>query len=180
MNILGFLMRFARDTRGVAAVEMVLMLPVSVLMLFITMEAGHYLYVEHALIQNLRDSARFGARQPFSAFNCTSALADTAMPTSGALGTIGTNIKTLARFGELSPANGALPPIKTWDATEVSIVYGCTSNAQTVTGIYKSMNFAPYIKVYGTPEYPTLFGSLTGFAGTMRLFGKQQAVVVGL
>lgn len=177
MRLADFLRRFARDTRGVAAVEMVLMLPVSVLMLFVTMEAGHYLYVEHALIQNLRDSARFGGRQSFTAFNCTSALGDTALPTTGTLGTIGTNMKTLARFGELSPANGAVPPIKTWDASEVSIVYGCTAST---TGIYKSMYFAPYVKVYGTPEYPTLFGSMTGLTGALRLYAKQQAVVVGL
>lgn len=169
--------RFARDTGGVAAVEMVLMLPVSVLMLFLTMEGGHYLYVEHALLQNLRDAARYGGRQQLGAFNCTAALGDTAMPTTGALGTIGTNITNMARFGELSPANGTVPSIKTWDAAEVSIVYGCTANSK---GMYKALGFVPYVKIYGTPEYPTLFGSLAGFAGTMRLFGRQQALVVGL
>ena len=177
MTLSAFLLRFVQDTRGVAAVEMVMLMPVSVLMLFITMEAGHYLYVEHALIQNLRAAARFGGRQSLVAFNCTGVLGDTALPTSGTLGTIGTNIKTLARFGELSPATGAVPPIKTWDAAEVSIVYGCTANTK---GIYKTLAYAPYVKVYGTPEYPTLFGSMTGFTGALRLYAKQQAVVVGL
>ncbi len=177
MTSLAFLRRFWRDNRGVAAVEMVLLMPVSVLMLFIGMEAGHFLYIEHVLIQDLRDAARFGGRQPLSAFACTGTLGDTAMPNSGALGTISTNMTNVARFGLLAPDNGQKPTIRTWDAAEVAIYYGCTAKT---TGIYLNNNFAPYVKVYGTPDYPTLFGSLTGFLNTRRMYAREQAVVVGL
>ena len=41
---------FLRDARGAAAAEMALMLPLLVVMLFVTFEGGYFLWNEHKVV----------------------------------------------------------------------------------------------------------------------------------
>ena len=69
-----------------------------------------------------------------------------------------------------------------WTDAQVSVTYSCvdiTTIATGTGGLYSSQKYAPRITVVGTPNYPTLFGSASGFLGSQKLFARQQAVAVG-
>lgn len=176
MGALRFLLRLLRDRSGVAASELVLILPLASFMVFVTVEAGYFMYTEHEVLKSVRDAARWGSRQSLTAFDCTGPTADTAI-TSGdpSLGSIRDNIATLARYGELS-TDGPLV-VTGWQDDQVSVSYSCEAVG---TGIYQTDGYAPRLTVVGTPNYPSLFGAMAAFPGTMKLFGKEQAVVVGI
>jgi len=58
--------------RGSAAVEMALILPVLLALMFGSVELGNYFMNEHSLVKAVRDGARFAARQNFSTYSaCT-------------------------------------------------------------------------------------------------------------
>ena len=52
----------ARDSRGAAAAEMALVLPLLLVILFGSLELGNYFMNEHTLIKAVRDGARFAGR----------------------------------------------------------------------------------------------------------------------
>ncbi|MBM4283637.1 MAG: pilus assembly protein [Deltaproteobacteria bacterium] len=52
--------RFSRGQRGVAAVELAIIIPVFLLMLFGVLEFGHTWYIQHALTNASREGARYG------------------------------------------------------------------------------------------------------------------------
>lgn len=68
--------RFFRDERGSPSVEMVLVLPFLLVLLFGGFEAGNFVWTQHKLTMAVRDGARFAARMPVDKF-CTE---DTATP----------------------------------------------------------------------------------------------------
>lgn len=176
MTLGRLLRRLAVDCRASAAAEMVLIVPLASLMIFITMEAGFYMYTQHEVLKSVRDAARFGARQPFTAFNCTAATGETALPSdTSALGTVRSNVVNLALRGELG--TGSPLVVKGWQASDVAVNYSCVANTN---GVYAAAGYAPRITVIGTPNYPTLFGSLTGFPATLKMYAREQAPVVGL
>ena len=177
-----FLGRLWRDRSGVAAAEMILILPLATFMVFATVEAGHFMYTEHEVMKSVRDAARWGSRQPLSAFGCTATSADAALPSdTSTLGTIRTNISTLARYGQLSTDAPLL--VAGWQDSDITVTYACEQVNATASdsGIYTgTAGYAPRITVVGTPSYPTLFGTMAAFPATMKLFAKQQAVVAGV
>lgn len=166
---------FVDDNRGAAAAELVLILPLAILMMVVAMEAGNYLYQEHQVVKGVRDAARFASRLPFTAYNCTAASANANL----AAGTNWTSIANVAVYGMPSPPTGQEKRVWTWnaDTTDISIQYACVANT---TGIYSDAGFAPQITVIGKPTYPSLFHAMSGFSSTWRLFGRQQAVGVGI
>lgn len=165
-----------RDCSGVAAVETVLIMPLAILLLVTGMEAGHYLYSEHQVVKGVRDAARFASRLPLSTFNCTAATAEADLSTGNA------NWQTIANvavYGNVTQTTAKR--LWTWGAApadgEVVIRYACVANA---ADIYSATGFAPQIAVIGKPDYPSLFKTMTGLTGTMRLFARQQAAGNGV
>jgi hypothetical protein len=168
--------RLLADRTAAAAAELVLLLPLATLMLFVTVEAGHFMYTEHEVLKSVRDAARWASRQPLSAFGCTAATGETPITSSDPnLGAMRDNISSLARYGELS-TNAPLV-VSGWQDSQVSVSYSCVAQN---TGIYVNDGYAPIITVTGTPNYPSLFGSMAAFPASRKLYATQHAAVVGI
>jgi hypothetical protein len=171
-----FLRRLLRDRSGAVAAELVLLAPLAVFMLLVTIEAGYFMVTEQAVLKSVRNASRYGARQPFAAFNCTGVTGWTALPNDAStLGTIRTNIANVARFGELG--NTGTLTVPGWEDAEVAVHYSCVTNT---TGIYLDQGYAPRLIVIGTPNYPTLFHGMAAFPSSMKLFAREQAAVAGI
>lgn len=167
-----FVRRFIYDTRGAAAAEMALILPLSMLLLFTGFEAGHYFYQQHQVIKALRDGARYAARQSFDDINCRSgATIDS---------TIAANIRALTRTGQLS---GGSPRIANWADGDITVSVTCQTAAQsaeTQTGIYDSGEPAPQVNVTTNFSYDSLFNGMGIITNSATIGGTQQATVMGI
>ena len=60
-----------RDRKGSAAVEMALVTPLLLVIMFGSVEVGNFFYNEHLLTKAVRDGARYAARQNFSYYACS-------------------------------------------------------------------------------------------------------------
>lgn len=162
--------RFLSNTRGAAAAEMALIVPLATLIIFTTLEAGHYFYQRHQVVKALRDGARFAARQDFDLINCR---------TSGGSidATLIGTIKNLTLTGQVS---GGTPRIAQWAASDITVSVTCPSGAENQTGIFASTEPAPQVNIATTFNYDSLFGGLGVFTDTVDLGGAQQATVMGI
>lgn len=166
---------FWQNTQAVAAVEMVLIMPLAVLLIVSAMEAGHYLYTEHQVIKGVRDASRFAARLPFATYGCTAVSGEADLPdTNPAWQTVA----NVAVYGNVSGTGQ--PRIATWTATTADVTIRVACYDVEGGGIYSAEGVAPQIAVIGRPAYPSLFRALAGFPVTLRLYARQQALGVGL
>lgn len=149
-------LRLLGCTRGAAAAEMALILPLLIVILFGGFEAGAYFWTEHKVVKGVRDGARYAARQPFSAYSGCSA------PT----GTTLDNIRNLTRTGQLT---GGTAKVSGWVDADVTVTVACqapVANSYTSGGLYAAQaTGAMHITVSTTVNYPSLFGTL-GFNTT--------------
>lgn len=173
--------RFARIAgcqSGSAAVEMVLVAPLLLALLFGSTELGHYFLDEHILVKAVRDGARFAARQDFSNFSSCSGSPG---------GTVVADTRTLVMTGLLSGGSNKLAH---WNSTTISVTTSCktTTGGQTVGGIYNgnknssgTLIGAPVVTVTATVPYTPLLASAFGFSGAgYQLYASQQAAVAGV
>lgn len=158
---------FRRCERATASVEMALMLPLLLVLLFGGLEAGYFMYVEHQVLKGVRDGARYGSRQSFLDATCT-----TITPA------VKTAIQEVTRTGMPS---GGLPRVPGWDdnATEVTVTPSCPTTPLT-TGIYKGATNAPQINISATVPYPSLFNALGLIDVNITLRATQQTAVMGI
>ena len=161
---------FQRDTRGTASVEMALMLPMLVVLLFGGLEGGYYFWSEHRVVKAVRDGARYAGRQSFERYDCSTQ--------SFTNPDIRYEIKNLTRTGTLD-GTGA-PLIPGWvDGNTTVTVAPC--NTATATGLFLTQaNGAIRVTVSTDVAYRSLFSSLGFTTATLRLRASQQAVVMGL
>ena len=167
--------RFFRDERGSPSVEMVLVLPVLLVLLFGGFEAGHFVWTQHKLTMAVRDGARFAARMPVDKF-CED---DTAIDDPDAQAAV----KAVTLTGALPPADGGTaPPVKVarWTADEVHVIPYC--GTFSASGIYTDLNNeGPIIMVEArNVEYPSLFQSLGLLDSSIRLSARSYAAVIGI
>ena len=169
---------FRRDRSGAAAVEMALVTPLLLVILFGSVEVGNYFYNEHLLTKAVRDGARFAARQNFSYYesggNCAS-------PSDA---TLIANVKTLIMTGLLSGGANRLP---TWNTSTITISASCqpSTGGQNMTGIYRGRTGgiagAPIVTVTASVPYRPIARTLFGFSGVgINLNATQRAAVTGL
>lgn len=158
---------FLGDQRGAAAVEMALMLPLLLVLMFACLEGAYYLYIEHQIVKGVRDGARFAARQSFADFTCSTVDA-----------TVATNTKEVTRTGQISGGTARVPG---WVASDVTVGASCPSTAIT-TGIYSGLTLAnaPQVTVSATVSYHPLFATISGFSTTLKVYAKSQAAVMGV
>ncbi|MBS0474933.1 MAG: pilus assembly protein [Proteobacteria bacterium] len=145
---------------------MALVIPMLMALIFITFEGANFLYVEHQLVKGVRDGARYGARQPFSKFTCSTVDATTA-----------SNIIEVARTGQVS---GGTPRVAAWTSVPVTttVTASCPATAVT-TGIYASMANAPRVTVKAVVPYTSFFGLLSGMT-SLKVAAQDQAAVMGI
>ncbi|PKB14518.1 Flp pilus assembly protein TadG [Novosphingobium kunmingense] len=156
---------FLRDSRGSAAAEMAMVIPLLLALTFTTLEGAHYLYVEHQIVKGVRDGARFGARKSFASFTCSTVDATTE-----------TLIKEVTRTGTIS---GGTSRVSGWTNNEITVTPSCPATAVT-TGIYSTLSNAPRITVKAVVPYPSLFGALTGMNVNVKVAAQDQAAVMGV
>jgi Flp pilus assembly protein TadG len=161
------LAQLIKSQSGVAGVEMALMTPLLMALMFGSFELGNYFWSEQKVIKGVRDASRFAGRQPFEKFSCSS-VNDTALETQ---------IKNLARTGKTS---GGTSKILGWTDTQVTIVVSC--NATMTTGIYTGMTGgARVVTVVATDvPYPSLFGILGFDASAITLNASSRSPVMGI
>jgi hypothetical protein len=160
----------ARDRAGSAAVEMALVLPILLTLIFGALDLGYYFMSEHVVDKAVRDAARYAARLPYADYpSCT-------VPSGGAAEQ---QTQRLARFGD--PVSGTAR-LAGWTAdTMTTVTISCPGTGTYANaGIYKDFpNGAPVITVSATVPYNSLFGLIGLGAITLNLNARSQAAVIG-
>lgn len=156
-----------RSERGSAAVELALVLPMTLALIFGGFEAGNYMLTQHKVIKGVRDGARYAARLSFDNYDCASGNISTAAQD---------DIIAVTRSGQ--PDGDGMVRVRGWDAAEVSVSLSCDDT--TSTGIYADLGSAPRVLVATRVPYPSILGTL-GFdtSGTV-VRAQAQAAVMGL
>lgn len=163
---------FLRDGRGAAAAEMALILPLLLVLLFVTFEGGHFLWNQHKVVKAVRDGARYAGRLPFASYGCDG----TIDPDAEA------GIKNLTRTGII--ASGGTPIIANWQIEEVEVSVTCFAGG--MDGIYASNSRnAPVVTVRANAPYPatpvTDVAGVLGFdASGLILRAQAESPVMGL
>lgn len=161
-----------RDRSGAAGVEMALVVPLLITIMFGSFELGHYFYTEHKLVKSVRDAARFAGRQPalYSPTTCTPGEI-TAAPAPA--------IDNVARYGKvLVDPTVDKTVISNWD-TAVTVELTCPDTG-TYGGIYADKDGVPIVSVSATVDYISLFQTLGFDAVDIDISAASQAAVMGI
>ncbi len=159
------------NSSGAAAVEMALMLPLLLMLMFGTFEGGHYLWSEHKVVKGVRDGARYAARTSFSNFDgCPTVVGEAA-------------IKKLIRTGYLNGDNPSIsgtdnPVVPGWADANVTVTCAYVSGQ---SGLYGTRaGIAPIVTVTATVDYPSLFQMFGIGSSGVNLYSTAQSSVMGL
>lgn len=164
--------RLLTDCRGNAAVEMALVLPLLLMMIFSFAEAGNYVMTEHGLVKAVRDGARFAARQDFTNYTACSGEPG---------GTVVADTQNIVIHGLRSGGAKYLAPNISTDDITVATSCASTAGGQNMKGIYTlRANGGQVVTVSATVPYRPLIGAF-GFTGIgFDLYAASQAAVTGL
>lgn len=157
------------DTSGQAAVEMVLVMPILITLMFGSAEVGHYFYQEHIVVDAVRDGARYAARQSLANVNCT-----------GIDAGVETSVKRATRLISPNAADTAENRrIQSWaDDDSVTVSVTCSEN-DGFGGIYVNMTELPRVRVEALVAYDSLF-SFLGFGNLgLNVVAASEAASVG-
>jgi len=158
-----------RDCRGSPAVEMALVLPLLLILMFGSIELGNYFMNEHSLAKAVRDGARFAARQSFDNYP------DCGAPTT----TLRDTTRQVVMTGYLSGGSVLTPNI---EADDIDVGTSCTTTAggEDMLGIYRDRaNGAQIVTVSASVAYRPIVGSF-GFTGIgLSLNASSEAAVAG-
>ena len=164
--------KLLQDRSATAAVEMALVLPILIFLMFGSVDLGNYFLSEHVVDKAVRDASRYAARLQFANFNCsTNSMTD---PSTG---------QKLARTGD--PA-GTVARLPGWtDDAMTTVTVNCdtdTSHTYVNNGIYTDFpngGEAPTVTVPATVPYKSLFGVIGLGSITVNLNAQSQAAVIG-
>ena len=162
---------FRDDSSGAAAVEMALMLPLLLMLVFGTFEGGHYLWSEHKVVKAVRNGARYAARTNFSNFG--------ACPTVDGEA----EIKKLIRTGYLNGDNPWIsgtdnPVVPGWSDGDVMVTCAYVSGQGGLYGTRAGI--APIVTVTAIVDYPSLFQMFGIGSSGVHLYSTAQSPVMGL
>lgn len=155
-------------SRGAAAVELALVTPLVMVIMFGSFELGNYFLQEHVVTKAVRDGARYAARRSFADFPACTPSASVERET-----------RNVTRTG--SVADGGTPRIANWTSPSSVTVTAACNTSGAYTGIYTDVAIgAPTVIVSATVTYRTLFGTLGLGGGTLTLTAQSQAAVMGV
>lgn len=165
------LLRYLSCQRGVAATEMALITPVALLLLFVGMESGHFVWTQHKLAEAVRDGARYASRLRVQDV-CSG-------PTSVISSAKVDEIRLLTRTGQIA-SSSAPSKVPGWTNSEIAVDVSCQSYVDT--GIYNDLNEAgPIVTVSAIGvNYPSLLEQLGLLHSKIQLTAKSNAVVIGI
>jgi len=178
------LLSFVRDTRGAAAAEMALIMPLLLLIMFGSVELGNYFMDEHRLVQSVRDGARFAARQNFTNYPACSGSPG---------GTVVADTRMMTQKGTLDATADDLLPKWADPGTTFSVDVRCESsvNGSDMLGIYRSRlstncnggtanGCAQVVTVTASLPYQPILSAF-GFTGIgLHLNATSEAAVTGI
>lgn len=171
-----------RDARAAAAAEMALVLPFLLILMFGSMELGHYFYQEHVVVKKVRDGARYASRMTLSGDYVCSADPDEVFfddPDDGVTPkTVITNVTRTGRVDASGPERVGTEPCGDDPAYDVAI--RCVSS-DDYKGIYTGLDGeVPVVKVSASLRYASLFGALGFDATNLCLAAESEIPVAGL
>lgn len=167
--IRGFLFRFKHCDRGAAAVEMALVTPLLIVIMFGSFDLGNYFLQGHVLSKAVRDGSRYAARRSFEEY-----------PGCAPSSSVERETRNVTRTGIV--ADGGTPRIANWtEPTSVLVIASCDTSG-SYTGIYKDVSIgAPKVTVSATLTYQSLFARFGLISnGTFTLRSQSQAAVMGV
>jgi Flp pilus assembly protein TadG len=162
---------------GAAAVEMVLVLPILLVLMFGSAELGNYFLDEHGLVKQVRDGARYAARLPLEAnYTCPGA-------------TVGAGAQTLiqnvTKTGTVTGTGTGRFDTSYWTRNcgsgtqTLTITVRCVSN-DDYDGIYQSLTGdIPVVKVSANIAYRSVLGTLGLPTAKLCLRAESEAPVIG-
>ena len=166
------------DRSGTAAVEMALVAPFLILLMFLSVETGNYMMTEQAVAKQVRDGARYAARIPLtttttSNYTCPSTVDTTAE----------TQIRNVTKTGSVDGTATGRFPATFWtnactgSTSSVSVTLRCVPKAN-YSGVWAGLGTdIPVVKVSADVPYTDLFGiSLKGLC----MHASSEAPVTGL
>ncbi|QZD90588.1 pilus assembly protein [Qipengyuania aurantiaca] len=158
---------FLRDTRGAAATEMALMVPLLLVLMFAGFEAGHYFYTEQKIIKAVREGARYAGRLGFSNYPCGGTIDSTAVA----------QVQQVTRTGTISGQTARVPNLALAD---ISVSHRCDDSYEDL-GIFRGTNGgAPIVLVQASTNYNSLFEALGLIDSSVKVQASAEAVVNGI
>ena len=160
---------------GAAAVEMALVAPLLLALLFGSVELGKYFLDQHVVVKAVRDGARFAARQPITNFiDASAGCSDIADQP------VAEQTRNVVRAGNLSGTGARLPYWTDPDTVTVTSSCSAAAGGEDLGGIYagEDSGGAPVVTISVSLPYRSLFGFVP-FADKLDVRAEQQAVVTG-
>ncbi|HEX6660871.1 MAG TPA: TadE/TadG family type IV pilus assembly protein [Sphingomicrobium sp.] len=164
------------DTGGSAGAELALALPLLLVLIFASFDAGNYFLAEHVVQKAVRDAARYAARLPYADYpSCT-------VPSGGVAEQ---QTQRVARSGDPTGAPGQRLAGWTSDSMTTVTISCAVAGSFNNGGIYKDFpavggvtGAAPIVTVSATVPYTPLFGYV--FRGlTLNASAGSQAALIG-
>jgi len=157
---------------GAAAVEMALVTPLMLILMFGSFELGNYFLDNHVVAKAVRDGARYAARRGFGEYSCAAASADVIDKT-----------RNLTRTGQVW--NGGVARLPGWnDPATITISVSCNTTGNSgggFAGVYEAMSGgAPVVTVTAAVPYSSLFNSVGFSSSNLILRGRAQSPVLGI
>ncbi len=162
--------RFGDEQQGSAAVEMALVAPLLIALLFGAFELGNYFLAEHKVVKAVRDGARYAARQAFDQYSgCT--------PSSMVVD----STRNVTRTGQV--ASGGTPRVTGWaNPATITVTAVCNRTGSFQNqGIYRNLTVgAPVVVVSASVLYTPLFARIGIGRFTLNLNASSEAAVTGI
>lgn len=166
------------DRSGTAAVEMALVAPFLILLMFLSVEMGNYMMTEQAVAKQVRDGARYAARIPLATATVTNYTCPSTVDT-----TAETQIRNVTKTGSVDGTATGRFPAAFWTnacspATKsVSVSLRCVPKAN-YSGVWAGLGTdIPVVTVSADVPYSDLFGiRLKGLC----MHASSEAPVAGL
>ena len=179
----GLLSLVLRNRAGVAAAEMAMVAPFLIILMFGSVELGNYFMVEHAVIKQVRDGARYGSRLTLATdYSCE---AGSDLSTVFADSNASDNIVNVTKTGSVDGTATGRFASTFWsacgdDPDAVSVSIRCVDKAN-YAGVYSTLgDDIPVVKVSADVTYPSLFGAVGFDAANLCLRAERESAVYGL
>lgn len=157
--------RLVVDSRASAAVEMALVLPLLLVLMFGSFELGNFFLSEHAVQKGVRDAARYASRLPITSY-----------PACDPTDPVELEIKRVARTGD---PDGTEARVAGWSDEVTFVTLECDTSG-THTGIYTVYPFpdgVPTITVRAAVPYSSLFSAIGLMDGSLTLNAQSHAAI---
>lgn len=159
----------ARARGGTAAVEMALVTPIMLALMFGAFELGNYFYNNHIAVKAVRDGARYASRRGFADYTCPSTVSSSAI----------TATRNVTLTGK---ATAGTPRLPYWNnPATVTVSLTCADNSSdTYSGVYYGKASVPVVHVSAAFPYRSLLSSLGFDTSGLVVRAESEVPVMGV